>query len=153
MLMRNINQGRESRGRPPLKGSSEDPRKKGEGRMLSTVENPSSRDISLFPGFSHCLLLPSLHPCKILFILHCPDEGQLPFSFSPNQTSILLIPLNGQGLCCTHHSHQMMTLFSGCAEYLPAGLSIKAAFPLLHCDALNTKLWSDVKDKGILWQK
>ena len=150
--MRNINQRRESRGHPPLKGSSEDPRKQGEGRMLSTVEKPSSRDIWLFPDFSHCLL-PSLCSCKILFILHCPDEGQLPFSFSPNQTSTLLIPLNGQGLCGTHRSHQTMTLFPRCAEYLPAGLSIKAAFPLLYCDSLNTKLWSDVKDKGVLWQK
>lgn len=61
--------------------------------------------------------------------------------------------LMARGLYGTHCSHQMMTLFSRCAEYLPAGLSIKAAFPLLYCDSLNTKLWSDVKDKGVLWQK
>ena len=32
-------------------------------------------------------------------------------------------------------------------------LACPSRHPLLYCDSLNTKLWSDVKDKGVLWQK
>ena len=150
MLMRNQSRKRKQR-TPTIEGIVRGPQKK-RGCLVQwrTPLHGTFHSSQIFPTAFFSLPFTPVKSCSS-FIAQM--EGQLPFSFSPNQTSIFLFPLNGQGLCGTHHSHQMMTLFSGCAEYLPAGLSIKAAFPLLHCDSLNTKLWSDMKDKGVLWQK